>query len=437
MDVFISYEHESKSIADNICSVLEGKGVRCWYAPRDVYGDYATAIVEAIERCKVFILVLNHNSSESPHVLNEVEMAYKRILNGEITIIPFKVDTGILSKAMEYYVKRLHWIDASCAPLDRAIQELYQKLVPILGLEQAEEKSSASDHETNLVRKANQYYSAEDIVEVERLRKEESLLYDIEHPYYDKLFFNRKDMNVLDFDALVPSFSVKRFIRPEVAKAVYMSYDENVVKEGQDLCKDKPNMKYMKCSGDVNELDEIFTTAMREMNIDGFDFINLTLAIMNLENPFKTLKKIRKYAKPNSVWYIRDVDDKLVFAYPDNNGLFEQIAGFYKYDTLSGSRHSGRQIYNYLKKLGAKDVRLERCGVNTSDMGFDKKRLLFDCWFGFIPNDFKTMLQNDPTDEKAKEVLAWLDEHYDDLEEEFFDDAVLFNSGYIIYTARF
>jgi hypothetical protein len=164
MDVFISYEHESKSIADNICSVLESKGVRCWYAPRDVYGDYATAIVEAIERCKVFILVLNHNSSESPHVLNEVEMAYKRILNGEITIIPFKVDTGILSKAMEYYVKRLHWIDASCAPLDKAINELYQKLVPILGLEVIQERSGASEHETNLVRKANQYYSAEDIV---------------------------------------------------------------------------------------------------------------------------------------------------------------------------------------------------------------------------------------------------------------------------------
>ena len=134
MDVFISYEHESKSIADNICAVLESKGVRCWYAPRDVYGDYATSIVDAIEHCRVFILVLNHNSSNSPHVLNEVEMAYQRILNGEITIVPFKVDDGILSKAMEYYVKRLHWIDAVSAPLEQAINQLYDQLVPILGI---------------------------------------------------------------------------------------------------------------------------------------------------------------------------------------------------------------------------------------------------------------------------------------------------------------
>ena len=143
MDVFISYEHESKSIADNICSVLESRGVRCWYAPRDVYGDYATSIVEAIEKCKVFVLILNHNSSESPHVLNEVEMAYKRILNGEITIIPFKVDEGILSKAMEYYVKRLHWIDAVSEPLEKSIHHLYEQLVPILGIEKSENKSKA------------------------------------------------------------------------------------------------------------------------------------------------------------------------------------------------------------------------------------------------------------------------------------------------------
>ena len=35
-DVFISYEHESKSIADNIVASLEASKIRCWYAPRDV-----------------------------------------------------------------------------------------------------------------------------------------------------------------------------------------------------------------------------------------------------------------------------------------------------------------------------------------------------------------------------------------------------------------
>ena len=53
-DVFISYVHESKSIADNICAYLENNKIRCWYAPRDVIGDYATSIVEAISNSKIF-----------------------------------------------------------------------------------------------------------------------------------------------------------------------------------------------------------------------------------------------------------------------------------------------------------------------------------------------------------------------------------------------
>ena len=76
LDVFISYEHESKSIADNIVTVLEQNKIRCWYAPRDVIGDYATSIVEAIERCKIFVIILNVKSSNSIHCLNEVEQPF-------------------------------------------------------------------------------------------------------------------------------------------------------------------------------------------------------------------------------------------------------------------------------------------------------------------------------------------------------------------------
>ena len=436
MDVFISYEHESKSIADNICAVLESKGVRCWYAPRDVYGDYATSIVEAIEHCKVFILILNHSSSESPHVLNEVEMAYKRILNGEITIIPFKVDEGILSKAMEYYVKRLHWIDAVSAPLEKSILELYQKLVPILGITEREAEGE-TEPKTNLVRKANQYYTPEDLVEVSRIAKEEKVLFEIERPYYDKLFFGKSDVNVLDFDVLCAESAIKKFNRPEVAKAVFFSYNESVVREGNELCADNDNFKFFHLDATDGSIDEIFRSAMGEMNIDSFDFVNLTMAIMNLENPFKTLKKIRKYMHSGAVAYVRDVDDGVVFAYPDKDGLFREFFDFYKYDTFSGSRESARQVFNFMRKLGAKDVRLEKAGVSTASMDYDDKRLLFEAWFGFIPNDFRLMLKEDSANKFAQQVLDWIDENYDELEEQFFEEDFLFNSGYLIYTVRF
>jgi len=85
---------------DAICSTLERNKIRCWYAPRDVgTGTYAASIIEAIKNSKVFVLVLNQNASESPHVLNEVETAYKRIKDG-LTIMPFKISDNV-SEEME------------------------------------------------------------------------------------------------------------------------------------------------------------------------------------------------------------------------------------------------------------------------------------------------------------------------------------------------
>lgn len=435
MDVFISYEHESKSIADNICSVLESRGIRCWYAPRDVYGDYATSIVEAIEKCKVFVLILNHNSSESPHVLNEVEMAYKRILNGEITIIPFKVDEGVLSKAMEYYVKRLHWIDAVSESLEMSINHLYDQLVPILGLENIAVREKHEKVEVERI--VNQYYIPEDPIEFERIQNEEKLLYGYEKPYYDKLLFGKKDVAVLDFNVLCAKSTIRRFDRDEVSSAVFFSYDKQMVEEGNLLCKDNEKMRFYHMDLTKDNVDEVLPRVMKERGIDGFDFLNLTMTILDLESPFKVLKKIKRYLKPNAVAFVRDVDDTVVFAYPDENKYFAEFQSFYKFNKLGGFRKSGRQIYSFMKKLGAKEIRLERCGINTAGMDYDAKRLLFEAWFSFIPNDFNLMLKADPNDETAKEVLAWTDEYYDDLEEQFFSENFIFNAGYLMYTVSF
>lgn len=439
MDVFISYEHESKSIADNICAYLEAKGIRCWYAPRDVVGPYADAIVSAIETCKVFVLILNHNSSESVHVLNEVEIAYNRIMKGEITIVPFKVDEGTLSKSMEYYVKRLHWIDAVSATLEQAIDQLYQQLIPIFGLETKNlfEGQVVQTVDTNINRKTVKYYSEDDIVEIKRLGIEENLLYPYEKEYYDNLLCGKEKLNALDFYVLDPQATYRRLKRPEIDKVVCLSYIDGIVNEGNDLYDNDTLFRFFKFDTDAQDVEAVLERAMEEMGINGFDFVNLTMAIMDMKNPFKTLKRVKRFINPGGVIYVRDVDDGIVFAYPDANGLFAQFKDFYKLDSLSGSRYSARQVYNVMRKIGAKEIKLLRCGVNTSDMDYTRKRQLFDAYFSFIPNDFKRIAKENPGNEAARDVLAWIDEHFDDMEEEFFNDDFIYNSGYIFFSVKF
>src|SRR5215813_2561150 len=74
-DVFISYEKTDHVIATAICARLEGVGVKCWIAPRDVAGNYAAAIVKAIKSSKVMVVVLSPQANTSDFVAKEVERA--------------------------------------------------------------------------------------------------------------------------------------------------------------------------------------------------------------------------------------------------------------------------------------------------------------------------------------------------------------------------
>ena len=49
-DVFISYSSKDKAVADAVCAGLEGRGIACWMAPRDIVPgvDWGAAIIDAI-----------------------------------------------------------------------------------------------------------------------------------------------------------------------------------------------------------------------------------------------------------------------------------------------------------------------------------------------------------------------------------------------------
>lgn len=133
-DVFISYHTESsKERVLQICQALESIGISCWYAPRNVEGDYATAIVRGIRNCKVFLLILNEFADRSQDVRNEINCAFERMRKYEnIAILPFKVDSCALSDALSYYLGRIHMMDGGQPPEPLRIRELVDRIRHIL-----------------------------------------------------------------------------------------------------------------------------------------------------------------------------------------------------------------------------------------------------------------------------------------------------------------
>lgn len=121
-DVFISYSAKDKAVADAVCATLEGSKIRCWIAPRDVLPgiSYAKALIQALNRSRLLVLVFSASSNDSPQVMREVE----RAVNKGIPIIPFRIENVTPSEAMEYFLSAPHWLDALTPPLKKHLQRL-------------------------------------------------------------------------------------------------------------------------------------------------------------------------------------------------------------------------------------------------------------------------------------------------------------------------
>jgi len=130
-DAFISYSSQDKTAADAACAFLEGKGVRCWIAPRDIMagGEYGAAIVEAIDRCRVMVLIFSASANNSGQIRREIERAVSK----GVPIVPLRIEQVVPTKSMEYFLGAIHWLDAMTPPLETHLQKLADTVEALVG----------------------------------------------------------------------------------------------------------------------------------------------------------------------------------------------------------------------------------------------------------------------------------------------------------------
>ena len=131
--MFVCHSSEDKTIADAVVATLEGAGVRCWIAPRDVIpGDsYVEDIVAAIEGSRLVVFVFSSSSNESPHVTRELG----RAVNAGISILPFRIEDITPSPTLEFYISGAHWLDAMTPPLQEHLSHLASTARLLLGFD--------------------------------------------------------------------------------------------------------------------------------------------------------------------------------------------------------------------------------------------------------------------------------------------------------------
>jgi TolB-like protein len=121
-DVFVSYASHDTVVANDISAALEGQGLKCWIAPRDVTpgAHYASEIVHAIDSAKAIVLVLSQRAATSPHVLREIERATSK----RHPVVTLRLDQAPLPAEFEYFLNTSQWLDASGGDTAQAMTKL-------------------------------------------------------------------------------------------------------------------------------------------------------------------------------------------------------------------------------------------------------------------------------------------------------------------------
>ena len=129
-DLFLSHSSADVALARELRSRLEASGYSCFTAPDDVTGrrSWTEQIVEAIDGCRLLMVLISGESIRSPHVSKEVGLAIDR---GK-PVMPVRIEDVILSGSLAYLLHLVQWVDAFPGPIDRHAELIRQRVDSIL-----------------------------------------------------------------------------------------------------------------------------------------------------------------------------------------------------------------------------------------------------------------------------------------------------------------
>ncbi len=99
-DIFISYSSKDREHAEQLTELLASAGLSVWIDQSGIEAaeSWSESIVDAIDSCKAFIVMLSPASILSPNVVKEVSLASEK----RKKILPLDLEPVELPKNMQY-----------------------------------------------------------------------------------------------------------------------------------------------------------------------------------------------------------------------------------------------------------------------------------------------------------------------------------------------
>ena len=440
LDIFISYRREGGyGMARLLYERFDALNLEVFFDVEKLKsGHFDTKLYESIEEAENFLLMLSPGAmdrcceSEDDWVRLEVEHAIAKNKN----IIPIMMPGFTWPENLPDSMKSLPGYNDV-----RIVHEYFEAAVTkilnmLVGIDTQRQKPSRQAA-TSAERTENTYFYFEDEKEKKRLKIQQNLMREFDADTYKKAEDEYDELYILDVGSNNGDFIMDRIGKSDKLRLLIgLENDAATVDAANQKYGGEGKIAFYQQNVEDENLGERIEKILEDVGIEKFNLINVSMVILHLKNPYRLLKVLRSYLAKGGMIIIKDIDDGLNLAYPDDTKDFERIINICVSNDTSGYRHSGRQIYTLLKHAGYSQVCLEKMGLSTVGMDYDERAALFDTYFSFILEDLKIMRERYPEKEAVREDYEWYLKNYEAMEERFQDDAFFFTLGFILYTAR-
>jgi hypothetical protein len=102
---FISYSSKDQDFADRLYVDLQSKGVRCWFAPKDIPigAKVRDAIDEGIREREKVLLIFSEHAVSSSWVEKEVETAFEEEQRRrDLLLFPIRLDYAVMTASASW-----------------------------------------------------------------------------------------------------------------------------------------------------------------------------------------------------------------------------------------------------------------------------------------------------------------------------------------------
>lgn len=125
-DAFLSHASCDRDIALRLVECLEGQGIRCWIAPRDIEDGrlFSEEIVRGIENSRTMVVLCSEGSLSSVHVCREIERADSK---GR-PILPVFLDRVEARGAAGYYLGSLQNMRVGGQPVESFARRIAERV---------------------------------------------------------------------------------------------------------------------------------------------------------------------------------------------------------------------------------------------------------------------------------------------------------------------